>query len=891
MLIGATASASRDNLVRAINALQASVPPRLNILAVADSPACPNAFYPPTSRVPGQAYYPGLFLLASVNGSEANLEIDGNFVTLSSTDGVNIGEFPSGNLVETTGMRLGGTQADDDAGEIDGVPGGSTMPSIDRTGMVVAFRSTMQTLDVFNRTYNGLNGLRRGDLIRMLRNASGNVYIRDRDRDGSGAKDPDLLDNVETKRVSVNKFGYSTDKLLNLPTSAQSHKPAVSARGRFIAFSSDAENTGGLAFGRTNLDPQDNNGYRDVYLYDRDVTTEPTEIIINNPPEIQMTEPSWLSGQKISVGAKITVNAIATDTEDKLDNENVVFFFNGEQTTATNRYGDSFSAEITVKTVSESNVIQARATDKSRARNSTTTSAPITFASTSGIGTPTSVTMLPLSRGTIMEVGQPVELNARVTFPLFNDFPSWRYYNYVRFYANGVLIGTDEVPSLSGTASITWFPSSAEPVVLSAIAIGELNYPFDPDSFSTLYSNKLPSTTVLGADETAAVGTPAQIVISTFQTVLSRPPTGTEYNYWLTKLSDRSVTPAGMVLQLVSQSEYMGLQNTLFGYYYLLNTAPDSVTYARNLNAMEAAVAPLPAGGQPPAANGTIASPYGATGGDATAAQYIISSAAFAKANPGVQTMANNSYLTWYYNRWGGQIGFPSDLSTAMTAYTPLAENKGYATALISALYYTGRDQTAFNYQLKATSLRWLYTDVWSAPTSPAVKTQAQLKTFVEGLVSAKGLVSTHHWIVANKLTGDNAKASAIPKGDGISNLRKFAFNMDPKRKYTKVDQTLTKTGASGLPLVETIVVGGKRYLQVTYMRRINENSLRYTPQFSPSLTGGWKNTTSKTIVTPVNARWEKVTVRDSQPMPARPATRFARVEVSALYWLPPTQQ
>jgi hypothetical protein len=69
VLIGATASASRENLVRAINALHAAG--SLNILAIADSPASPNTFYPPTSRVPGQAYYPGLFLLASVNGSEA----------------------------------------------------------------------------------------------------------------------------------------------------------------------------------------------------------------------------------------------------------------------------------------------------------------------------------------------------------------------------------------------------------------------------------------------------------------------------------------------------------------------------------------------------------------------------------------------------------------------------------------------------------------------------------------------------------------------------------------------------------------------------------------------------------------------------------------------------
>ena len=388
--------------------------------------------------------------------------------------------------------------------------------------------------------------------------------------------------------------------------------------------------------------------------------------------------------------------------------------------------------------------------------------------------------------------------------------------------------------------------------------------------------------------ETAPTGTPEEVVVSLFQTVLSRPPTGVESTYWVDALSTGAVTPSGMVLQLVAETEYSDLQNTLFGYYYRLNTAPSSTTYLRNLNAMETTVTPLPEGGQPLAANGSIASPYGATAGEASAAQFIIGSADFATANPGVQTMTNNSFLIWYYNRWGGQLGNPIALATAMTAYTPLTENKGYATALISALYYAARDQTAFNYQLKATSLRWLFTGVWSAPTTPAVTTQAQFETFVNDLVDSTLGVSTWSWVYANGLTGENAEAKADPAGDGINNLKKYAFNMDPNRAYSEADSILTPTGTSGLPFVTTVSTGGNMYLQITYVRRINENSVTYTPQFTSSLSDplGWQSATEEPVSTKIDSLWERVTVRDSLPQSAAPS-RFGRVEVTTYYWLP----
>ena len=77
-------------------------------------------------------------------------------------------------------------------------------------------------------------------------------------------------------------------------------------------------------------------------------------------------------------------------------------------------------------------------------------------------------------------------------------------------------------------------------------------------------------------------------------------------------------------------------------------------------------------------------------------------------------------------------------------------------------------------------------------------------------------------------------------------------------------------------------------YLQITYVRRINENSVTYTPQFTSSLTDplGWQSATEEPVSTKIDSLWERVTVRDSLPQSAAP-TRFGRVEVTTYYWLP----
>ena len=98
------------------------------------------------------------------------------------------------------------------------------------------------------------------------------------------------LSGVKTEVVSVNRFGYATSATTADP-SASSRSPSISADGRFVAFTSDSENTGGLRFGRTNLFPLDSNDFRDIFLYDQN--TNVSSILPERyPPFVSILDPT-----------------------------------------------------------------------------------------------------------------------------------------------------------------------------------------------------------------------------------------------------------------------------------------------------------------------------------------------------------------------------------------------------------------------------------------------------------------------------------------------------------------------------------------------------------------------------------------------------------------------
>jgi hypothetical protein len=110
-----------------------------------------------------------------------------------------------------------------------------------------------------------------------------------------------------------------------------------------------------------------------------------------------------------------------------------------------------------------------------------------------------------------------------------------------------------------------------------------------------------------------------------------------------------------------------------------------------------------------------------------------------------------------------------------MAQYSPSTAAKGYAASFINALYYVypnaSADVTAFDYQLKATSLQWLYTGVWSTPTQPPVTDQAQLDAFVQNLLAKERLAgSTVPILSASK------SVSGFVASQGVASAAKMLY-------------------------------------------------------------------------------------------------------------------
>ena len=98
-----------------------------------------------------------------------------------------------------------------------------------------------------------------------------------------------------------------------------------------------------------------------------------------------------------------------------------------------------------------------------------------------------------------------------------------------------------------------------------------------------------------------------------------------------------------------------------------------------------------------------------------------------------------------------------------------------------------------------------------------------------DGITQATGLLMD--WAEAGGLLGDDRLPAATPHGDGVANLIKYAFGLDPALSYQRPPETI-----GGLPIFTpaTPLANGR----LEYLRRKNR-SLGYEPRSSSSLDGG----------------------------------------------------
>lgn len=997
--IGDNGSMARDNLVAAIDALREAG--RLNMYAFPTTPASINEFYAPTSPLPGTANTPGLGVIALTPGVDGNRQIlvsgtatgtatvaDGGVTSIPvGSPGANYPAPPSvlirggggvgatatavltadkvtafiitnqgsgytsapqviiapppGQVLSAFGMIYGGTQAEVDAGYFDGVPFGSDQPSMSRDGRVIAFRSTSQTLDVFERTFAGIfegglwesDGIGRGQIIRPLLNGFANVFVRDRNLDGTTDAEGTLIfddpENVYTGRVSVSRFGYPTFALEGLESSAQNQAPAISGNGRYVAFATSSESIGGLAFGPTNFDYQDSNGFRDVFVRDLATPTEPSPIDPNQPPQVRIIDPTWLSQRSLSIGSSIYLSALASDPDTDGEIVDVTFYINGEEY-PSDQYGTGnyWTAEWTANSGLGPVTVLARATDN---KGSATISPALNFTVVEAIPAPIRVEMLPLAIGANPEVGRPTTLRANVILPFITPPispddprpPTTIGGAIVFFYADGSLIGSVQAPASTSnfTVSLDWVPEQIGATQLTALAATFT----DIFTFATLKSFNTISVNVGGLPTNP--NPPQAFVISSYSDILGRLPTTSEFAFYLDALK-QGLSGGTLVSQLLRTREYARVRNRIFDFYYRLGVEPTKSVFDQYngilLNPDDPAFnnSLLPITNYPPFSS--PAPPFGATVGQATVAQLIIESPAFVNAwepphpedgyplppeaadydGDDIKDLPNNEFLRLFlYPRLGGQVGNPFPVEAMMNTFSPPADSQGSAVAFLTAMYANvgllngevAARQIAYQYQLWAVSAQWLNNEEWIKPaldplTSTPVENQAGLIRFLDVLYptpTSERAIGYDSWAATAGLTAGELGAEANPSGDGISNLMKYAFNLDPNESYIGPTATLMPKldassplpgGSAGLPYV---AVGDDGRMVVQFVRRRNAaNVVGYEVQFSSNLSTGWQPADGVPQVQILDATWERVTVRDTAN---NPKTRFGRVKVTDL--------
>lgn len=131
-------------------------------------------------------------------------------------------------------------------------------------------------------------------------------------------------------------------------------------------------------------------------------------------------------------------------------------------------------------------------------------------------------------------------------------------------------------------------------------------------------------------------------------------------------------------------------------------------------------------------------------------------------------------------------------------------------------------------------------------------------------------------WTSSAGLSGNNAFPSSIPAHDGVSNLLKFAFNLDPARSDLRILKS--GSGTSGLPFYSLQRNGSILLFRVEYLRR-KATDLQYTPTLTTDLRN-FAPMAGTTYITSINNTWERVVTQQAVD-PSTLENLFGRVEVT----------
>ena len=149
--------------------------------------------------------------------------------------------------------------------------------------------------------------------------------------------------------------------------------------------------------------------------------------------------------------------------------------------------------------------------------------------------------------------------------------------------------------------------------------------------------------------------------------------------------------------------------------------------------------------------------------------------------------------------------------------------------------------------------------------------------TFTMAGTGPSPVAAFDHAMTEAGLVGASAAPDAIPYGDGVKNLLKYAFKMNLSGADSGV---MLPGGSSGLPAITTQPGGSAGILRFEFVRRIG-SGLIYTPQKSPDPgnPASWVPLTDTPSVGSIDTMWERVIYEEPYDPVAAPRF-FGRVLV-----------
>lgn len=844
--------------------------------------------YPSTPIITGELIRPLIFPTSNVYLHDR--QADGNTSTEFDepdnylTTRVSVDKFGYPTLI--FGSQPSGVSADTSAN--------SSSPAISANGRFVVFSSDSE----------GGGGLVYGDnnLSPLDNTKFKDVFVHDRLTTGANPPQPTTKPTVEILSPTDNLF---VAPLTQVPVYAG----ARAATGKTISSAELFVN--GASRGILTEQPFNWNYtipttgeyvFRVVVTDSKGLTASAAKTVIGeNPgfgaPSVFMTQPtrfSYVAGSTVFLNARAVAVSPAS-----IDPASVSFSVNGVRIGgAVMKLGENYGLPYTIATPDSVALLRAEAKDSV---GRVAFSAP-RFVNVGLIQRPMpEVSMRAIPQAVPVQAGSIVRLEAEALFEPGSEDDDG---GVVSFFVNNVYVGTGAASgAVAGGRAIYTYDWEIPEIVSSTT--GPAQYVVQAQAEQNNWFFSIPEaeadTSYRGSTVSAATplsvyyvptdpqaGSNEQFVLDTFTKVFLRVPAFSEYQLYL-DLLNAGYSQAQVVEEMMGSPEYMAFQNVLFGYYFRMGLSPTtfgvpepsqllaSMTDATGLTLLPTSMT-----------SGVVVagSPYGATVGQADAAQALINVITKPWTTAGgastlIRNLSNTDFVNWMWRTFNppylpanlapGQnvlsMGGGGGLTGTMAEYLPQNRRQGAIYAFTTAFYGVANpaNQTLKAYlseaipKIKGVSAKYLLTGVWDV-NAPPISTEA-INSYLPPQITSAGTATARVGLASINLYQITATNTNVTTRYSATNLPPGITNVNPTNGI--ISGTPSTEGNYNTTVFASRVITSTNGTNVTTNTLVGSQALLFSVVaqppviISPSTASGTNNeafSTYQISITPTNA-------------------------------------